>query len=387
MRSWLRRWFRVLKLLLGLAILVAIGRQFARDLRIPERGLGPSLEDLWNRLEHPGWLWLTGALYLLGLGFSAVYWYRLMRALGQRPPFLAAIRAHYIGQMGKYLPGKAWALFLRSGVLRGPRVRVSVAILTSFYEVFATMAGGAILAAVLLAAETASWFHGLTEQTFRRLLPRAELDGQPIDPRALIVLALALLAPIGTVLLPPVFNWLVQRIALPFRETDAAPLPAVRKRSTIQGLMMTLGCWLLMGASVWALFQAVLSQPPAWNLDTWGRYTAYTALAYVAGFIILIVPSGLGVREYLLMLCFVPEVCRLTEAPIEDARASTAFAVILLRLVWTASEVGAVALLYWLPVSAAAGEQTQSGLATERNVDSAIQDGRPLRAADRESRI
>jgi uncharacterized membrane protein YbhN (UPF0104 family) len=386
MRTWLRRWWRILKPLIALAILVAIGRQFARDLRIPERGLRPSLEDLWSRLEQPRWLLLTGTAYLLGLGFSAVYWYRLLRALGQRPPFLATIRAHYIGQMGKYLPGKAWALFLRSGLLRGPRVRLSVAIFTSFYEVFATMAAGAILAAALLAAETPSWSGAIGRPTFRRLLPREDPVAEPIDPRALLVLAVLLMIPIGTLLLPPVFNRLVRRIALPFRDTDAAPLPMIRPRSTLQGLLLTLGCWLMMGISVWTLFQAVLSQPPAWSLETWGRYTAYVTLAYVAGFIILVVPSGLGVREYLLLLCFLPEVCRVTGLNIEDSRATTAFAVILLRLVWTAAELAAVALLYWLPVPATG--QSEKADSPRLTADGPSIDGRlDIRMVDREGRV
>jgi hypothetical protein len=70
-------------------------------------------------------------------------------------------------------------------------------------------------------------------------------------------------------------------------------------------------------------------------------------------------------------LCFVPEVCRVTGSSIEDARASTAFAVILLRLVWTASELAAVALLYWLPACAPAGWGFASVPATELNLATA----------------
>src|SRR5258707_1302400 len=95
MRAWLRKAWPLLKAVLAVAILVAIGRQFVRDLSRPE---------LWQRSLHPGWLVLSAAFYLLGLGFSALYWYRLLAALGQRPSLLRTLRAHYIGQMGKYLP-------------------------------------------------------------------------------------------------------------------------------------------------------------------------------------------------------------------------------------------------------------------------------------------
>ena len=159
------------------------------------------------------------------------------------------------------------------------------------------MSAGAILAALVFAAETPLWRSPLSRQAFRQLL-RGDPGLEGIDPRVLMALALALLLPIGTVLMPAVFNWLVQRIALPFRDADAAPLPRIRGKSTVQGLFLTFGCWLLMGTSVWTLLQAVLPNPQPWSLDTWGRYTAYNALAYVAGFIILVVPSGLGIREW-----------------------------------------------------------------------------------------
>src|SRR5205823_3923511 len=133
------KWWKLAKALLAIAILVAIGRQFALALQIPQRGLRPSLEDLWGRLLHPAWLLPAGVLYLAGLGFAAVYWYRLLLDLDQHPSFVGAIRAHYVGQMGKYLPGKAWALFLRSSLVRSSRVRVGIAVLTSFYEVLTTM--------------------------------------------------------------------------------------------------------------------------------------------------------------------------------------------------------------------------------------------------------
>src|SRR5260370_7892092 len=160
MRAWLRKSWPLLKAVLALAILVAIGRQFVRDLSRPE---------LWQRSLHPGWLVLSAACYLLGLGFSALYWYRLLAALGQRPSLLRTLRAHYIGQMGKYLPGKAWALLLRSNLVRSPTTRVGVAVLTSFYEVFLTMLSGALLAAVSFGLQAADFTPPPHSHVFRAI--------------------------------------------------------------------------------------------------------------------------------------------------------------------------------------------------------------------------
>ena len=48
---------------------------------------------------------------VLGLAFYvvAVPLFQPLGELGQRPPLLMAVRAYYLGHLGKYLPGKAWA--------------------------------------------------------------------------------------------------------------------------------------------------------------------------------------------------------------------------------------------------------------------------------------
>src|SRR5581483_9157974 len=100
MTPWRRRLWPISKALLALAILAGVGRQFYRDLQRPE------LDELALRWD---WLSASAALYLLALGFSAWFWFHLLHILGERPPLPRAVRAYYIGHLGKYVPGKAWA--------------------------------------------------------------------------------------------------------------------------------------------------------------------------------------------------------------------------------------------------------------------------------------
>src|SRR5262249_12881880 len=140
-----RRWWPWLKLAAGLAIVGFVGRQFYRDYQSARAaGLG-SVE------VRPACLVASGALYLLGIGFSALYWPRLLGHFGPRPRLWTALRAYYLGHLGKYVPGKAWALFLRAGLVRGDGVRLGVGALTAFYEVLVTMSASVLLAAVLFA--------------------------------------------------------------------------------------------------------------------------------------------------------------------------------------------------------------------------------------------
>jgi hypothetical protein len=333
MRAWLKKWWPLAKALLAIAILVAIGRRFVEDLQEP---------NLWNRAFHLGWMILSGALYILALGFSAFFWKRLLHGFDQHPSAATAIKAYYIGFLGKYLPGKAWALVMRAAIAAGPRVRGGLAGLTAFYEVLTTMAAGVLLAAVMFlilgpdSAAPVDWdaLRGL----FRLQVPAAAV----LDRKVFVLLALILFLPLGTLILPPVFNRLAHRLAAPFRDKDAPPLPPFRATWLVEGLLLTACGWFLLGASLWCMLRAMLSQPPEWDLQTWGLFTAYLGLGYVAGFVILVVPSGLGVREFFLTLFLVnPQEGR--------PRASILLAVLLLRLVWTAAELVTAGIVYWLP--------------------------------------
>jgi glycosyltransferase 2 family protein len=349
MRAWLRKLWPVFKWLFTLAIVFAIGRSFARDLRVPELGVQGALTELWGHLVNPGWLIVSGVLYILGLGFSAFYWYRLLRELDQRPGRLEAVRAYYVGHAGKYLPGKAWAVFLRAGLVRGPSVSFARAVLTTFYEVLVTMAGGTVLAIALVALLAPDTSAGMDWDTLWKLLTGHKLAGV-IDRKVLVLLGVVLLLPIGIPILPPVYNWIIARMATRIRKRYGitGPMARVTMRSMVEGLLLTACGWMCMGASLWSVLRAFMPDPPALTLSVLGRYSAYLALAYVAGFLIFLVPSGLAIREHFLKIFLITELTFAAGAD-EAAVATAAAAALFLRLVWTAAEIIVLPALYLLP--------------------------------------
>jgi hypothetical protein len=265
--------------------------------------------------------------------------------------------------MGKYLPGKAWALLLRSNMVRSSSTHVGVAVLTSFYEVFITMSSGALLAAILFGLQAGDFTSPVDWHVFGRIwqiFQGGKAEVLPVDPHVLWLLALLLLLVIGIPSLPPIFHRLVQRLTLPFRSADNSAVPTPRAACMFQGLALTPGCWFMMGASLWAALQAA-GVGPVWSWESWLRYTAFLALAYVSGFIIVFLPSGLGAREALLVLVLVPDISQRLRLGAEDARPLAILAVILLRLVWTAAELMTVAVLYWLPVRVAEDQPAVAG--------------------------
>lgn len=288
---------------IALAIMAAVAWVFVRVLGDLDR-----YEIAWN----PAWLIAGGLLYVLGAGFSVAYWWWAMRSLGQRPGWFTVIRAYYIGHLGKYIPGKAMVIIIRTALVRGPEVRTAVAALTVAYEALTSMAAGALLGAILMA--------------LRQLESH---DTQLWHVLVLLLVAVALA-------LPKVFNPLVNRIVAPFRAADAAPLPRFRTSTLLGGLVLGGISWFWLGASLWTVVKAV--HPGSFGPEKLLDCTAYLSIATVAGFFTP-APGGLGAREWVLMKLLAPE---LGEAP-------AALVALLLRLTWITSEVVFAAILYPLP--------------------------------------
>jgi hypothetical protein len=336
MRNLLRRWSPYLRTVLGLAVVALIAYHLAQDLRDPR---------LWERSLRPGWVVLSGVLYLTALFFSALTWRWLLARFGRPTQLLAAARAYYLGQVGKYLPGKAWALFVRADLIRGEGVPYGLGVVTSLYEVFLTMSGEGVLAVVLFALfapDTGSEPHG---QVLRGLFRLAVPAGATIGRTTCVLLALGLLAAVLGPALPPVFNRVARRVASPLTSRDE--IPGLRWRHLGGGLLLTCAGALFAGASLGAAACSVVGTALPWTLPAIGRISAAMGVAYIAGFVILLAPSGLGVREYFITLFLTPDLVGLG-LPAGEARGLAVLTALMLRVTWTAAELLAAAALWKL---------------------------------------
>jgi hypothetical protein len=336
-----KKWLPLAKVFITIAILGFIGRQFYLDLG------SESGRELWKRSFSIGWLSIAGVVYLAGLACSFTFWFRVLGRWKQHPSIVSATRAYYVGQLGKYLPGKAWALFLRVGLVRSPGVRGGVALAASFYEVLTTMASGALLAAIVFATTGGRIGEGKALRAVWYLV-RLEEPPEPVDGGAFLGLSLGLGTLLGVLVLPPVFNRLVRRLASPF---DLRPdaIPPIDWADLVQGLLLTSGCWFLFGVSLFAVLRAIGGNAVAWSWQSLWRDAGDVALAYVSGFVILLIPSGLGIREFLLRLLLIQTIASRIPMTEGAVRATASLAVLILRLVWTSAEVTIAAMLYWLP--------------------------------------
>lgn len=290
-----------------------------------------SLSDgLAELRQHPielrfGWLVVAGLLYVAGAAPAAWFWYRVLLVLGQRVTMRAAMRAHFIGHLGKYVPGKALVVVLRSSLVRGPETRAAVAAAAVFYETLTMMGVGAFLAAAMLA-----------------------LFGR--DNGLLLLVALGLMVASTLPTLPPVFRRLV-RLAGVARNDEVveARLAALGWDTMLTGWLANTVGWLLMSGSLAAVLMAA-GVDDVLAPERLPLYLATTTLSVVAGFLSLI-PGGAFVREAVIM--------ELLAGAVGNGVAMVA--AVLLRIVWLVSEVSVSSILY----VCGAGESTNADTNTD----------------------
>jgi hypothetical protein len=255
------------------------------------------------------WLAAACGLYLGGLGMSWLFWHRVLWAMGQRPTMWQSLRAFYLSQLGKYVPGKAMVVVLRTDAVRSHRVDTAVAATSVFVETLTAMAVGSLTAAVLLAVLFA-------------------------QERALLLLSLALMLCAGVPVLPPVFRRLVRIVGV--RRANPAideALAGLNWRVMVAGWAATSIGWWIYGASLWATLRAM--PDVAVDAGHWPLVTACVALAVVAGFVSML-PGGVGVRELVVMTLLAPAF----------GQVAAILSAVLLRLVWLVSEALVSIILY-----------------------------------------
>ena len=285
------------------------------------RTIATALADLQARdwqLSQLRWGWaaLCGACYLLSQLPSGWFWRSVLGDLRQRTDPLSALRAYFIGHLGKYVPGKAMVVVLRAGLLRHCDVKPVMAVVAVFYETLTTMACGAAVAAVLML-----------------LLPNRSWP--------LLAAAFGLAIVVGLPTLPPAFSRLLRltRVARTEPNLTAEPLH-VSTPVIVRGWTTIAAGWFLAGASLWAALRAIGVEQAALFAD-WPLWTAVTALAVVLGFVSML-PAGVGVRDIALMQLLAP---RLDEIASGSGETLAFVAVVVLRLVWLASELALAAVL------------------------------------------
>jgi hypothetical protein len=309
------RWYLVLKCALAGVILVAVGWKFNDLLRAPELAQRATV--------RVGYLIPAGLLYLVCHTLWGTFWWQLLRGQGVTVSWFVAVRAYFVSQFGKYVPGKAWTLLLRVGLMKGVDVRPTAVLVTGAYDTLTNMAAGALLGVCLL-----PW-SGLASEL-------SEL--QQYGLFGLILLPLGLLG----------LNRLIRRVAKRYRGPDAPVIPVPSPLLLARGMIQGMFGWGLLGLSLWLTACGLCAEPPPLTGSAYLQYLSGVCISYVLGFIVLVAPAGAGVREWVLL-----KVLERQLAVNEGAAAGAVAAAIAigLRIVWTAFEVVCAMGLYLISLS------------------------------------
>lgn len=250
---------------------------------------------------------LAVVAYLGSMLLSCVFWHRVLKAVGQQPEFTKSLLAFSASQLGKYVPGKAMVVIVRTDIIRGPNVKVGPAAASVFVETLSWIFVGAVIASLLLVFQ------------FR-------------DQRVLQVIALTMAIIAGILTWPSNFRRIAKRI-LARRVEDPSIFDGLDFATMGFGWLVMAVAWCLNGLSLWLVIRGL---PGAEIIvRDYPLCLACVSLATVAGFVSLL-PGGLGVRELVII-------------PLLGARFGPVIAVIaaiVIRLVWLASEFVASAIIY-----------------------------------------
>jgi len=309
----------VFRYVLPIAVVVGVGAHFSRLLR----GADLDASALHFRWEY---LFASGVTYALCHALWGTYWTLLLRSQGVAASVPVGLRAYFISQGGKYVPGKIWVILLRIRMLGGDRQsRIAVGV-TAFAEAMTSMATGAMIGAFLLPL----------------IVEQVDIPGLP--------LALAALAAVPVAVV--VLNRLVVRFLKKRRPPGTPTLPGIPPAYLVVGLAIDALGWMLMALSLWLAIQGLTEESIPLDVPMYGRLVAINCLSYVAGFVALFAPAGAGIREGLMQKLLAVQLIPLMG---DSAVGFAVVVALVVRVVWTVAEVVAAGVLWKLVRTPAEG--------------------------------
>lgn len=240
-----------------------------------------ALATQWDGIRHaltclpPALVVAALLLAMAALLTSMLMWRLLLAGLGSSLPVRVAARVLFVSQLGKHLPGSVWPMLAQMELGRDhgvPRRRSAT--------VFVLMMLFSLATGLLLAAGTLPFAAGAEIRGFRWAF-------------LLIPLLLALAH-------PRVLNPLIGRLLRLVRRPELErPLSG---RTSALAALAGLAQWVLYGVHAWLLAVGLGADPGAALPLAFGGF----ALAWCVGFLVVVTPAGLGVRELVLVAAFSP---------------------------------------------------------------------------------
>lgn len=261
-RSWMRRAIRGLQVgLLFVVLWLAV----------------ESIRGQWTQVRaqlvqlRPSWPWIgiSGLIFIATYAVLVETWRRMLLAWQSALPFWVAARIWAISNLGRYIPGKVWQIGAMGVMAQRAGVSAIAATGSAILNTIVNIVAGFALVAAL------GW----------ELLDQ-QSGGTRVAALLFVIAAVAILA-----LLPRVLPWLIRALSrITGREITLGRLPA---RVILIAAIGNLIAWTLYGVAFATFARAILGQIHG----TVAAYATVYALSYLVGYLVLLVPAGVGVRE------------------------------------------------------------------------------------------
>jgi len=219
----------------------------------------------------------SGLATLLAIGATVLSWQAVLGGLGATLPTRAAVRVFCVGQVGKYIPGSVWPVVAQMELSRDYGVSRSRSATASLIVLALAVPCGGLAAAVTL--------------------PFVSRDALADYWWALVAV------PVFAVLLHPTV--LTRLLGVAFRALRRPPLEEpLTARPILAGVGWQLVSFACYGVGTWLLARDLA--PRTSGIGLLALCVGAYALAWTAGFLVLVLPAGAGVREAVLVLALAP---------------------------------------------------------------------------------
>lgn len=243
---------------IGLAGLLFVGRLVLREW-----------ETISTLVRDGNPAWFVAALLagIVGLSGIGVTWGVMLRDLDRAMTLPQTLRGYFVGQLGKYVPGGVWAIMGRGEWAATTGVSRRAAYVSTVLSMVTAYLGASTVVLVQLA-----------------------LGVRP-SGYVLLAVGVAALSPAGVIALHPRVFTLLLRLLERLRRSQGVAMTAPSWGRSIGYLMRQVPSWLLIGFATYAVARA-LNVP----VDPLVLLLA-TCVSWVAGFLFLPTPGGIGIRE------------------------------------------------------------------------------------------
>ena len=227
----------------------------------------------------PPWILASVAVVFACYAVLIEAWRRVVLSMGERLPFLTATRIWFLASLGKYVPGKVWALAGAAVLAKRAGVDPSVAV------------AGAIVLQLLALASGAAVVALTARDAFQSL-------GQGAEPILGAVILLSVLG-VATLTSQPVLDRIGRLVPASWPR-----LRAIRPVVVAGAFIANVAAWSGYGLALLMLARGLL---PGVGLSLSQAVGVFTC-SYLIGFLALFAPGGLGPRESVFLLMLAGEI-------------------------------------------------------------------------------